>query len=494
MMRRCSILVVILAVSAFTPACSNYSGTLQSNTGGLISFLAPSDARAGGGDFVLTVNGGGFDKTTVVRWNGQNRTTTFVNSSQVTATITAADITQPGSATVDTFTKTLATGTGYNGLSNTVAFTISTVGNPVPTITAVTPNSAPASSADLQITVTGSNFLQGSGTTGASIVRWNAISLVTKFVSISQLAATVPKDLLLSPGTATITVFNSAPGGGTSPNGIRFTITAAAAAQSAMNTRASMGTSQSASAPAISGNGRFVVFTATATSSGQQDVFVQDTCAGVTESCSVTTTRLSVAADGGDANDSSRAPATSADGRYIAFESSATNLIAGETGGMQIFLRDTCFGSDTECVPSTILVSVDSDGALSGNDNVRPSISASGRFVAFLSITPDPSKNTTSQGAVAAGNVVGVQQVFVRDTCLGATRCTPRTVRISVHHIRGALENESGATSGGDSQPLRLALAGDGRSVVISAPGANVFTPSTPIADRIFVALTSPDR
>lgn len=499
MMRRSWILVLIpLAVCALTPACSNYSGTLQGNTGGIISFLAPSDARAGSGDFVLTVNGAGFDKTTVVRWNGQNRTTTLVSSSQVTATIMAADIAQPGTATVDTFTKTLATGTGYNGLSNTVAFTITAAGNPAPTITNVTPNTAPANSADLPITVTGTNYLQGSGGAGSSIVRWNAVSLSTRFVSAAQLTATVPKDFLLNPGTtpitATITVFNPAPGGGTSPNGLLFTIPAATAAHSA----ASIGASSSTSAPAISGNGRLVVFTATAPSGERQDVFVQDTCAGAPESCSAATTRVSVAADGGDANDSSGAPAISADGRYIAFESSATNLVASETSGTQIFLRDTCFGGDAACVALTILVSADSDGALGGNDNVRPSISASGRFVAFVSVTPDPSENSSAKSASAAGAAdgksAGVEQVFVRDTCIGAAQCTPRTVRVSLHNVKSALENESGAARVADSQSLRPALAGDGRSVAISAPAANVFTRSRTIADRVFLALTSPDR
>jgi hypothetical protein len=416
--------------------------------------------------------------------------------------IAAADIAQPGTATVDTFTKTLATGTGYNGLSNTITFTIAAAGNPLPTITNVTPNSASANSGELPVTVTGTNFLQGSSGAGASVVRWNAVSLTTRFVSATQLTATVPRDFLLSPGAATITVFNPMPGGGTSANGLPFTITATAAA----HRMASVGASFSTSAPAISGNGRLVVFTATAPSSERQNVFVQDTCAGATKSCRAATTLVSVSADGGDANDSSGAPAISADGRYIAFESSATNLVPMETSGRQIFLRDTCLG-DAACVPSTILVSVDSDGALGDNDNVSPSISASGRFVAFVSVTPDRSENTSAKNtnaesatragsgrAAADGKSARVEQVLVRDTCIGAAQCTPRTVRISLHNMKSALENESGATSGADSQSLRPALAGDGRSVAISAPDANVFTRSTTIADRVFLALTSPDR
>ena len=69
-------------------------------TGPLINSLAPTGASAGGPDFTLTVNGSDFDNGAVVRWNGADRTTTFVNGGQLTATIAAADIATPGTATV----------------------------------------------------------------------------------------------------------------------------------------------------------------------------------------------------------------------------------------------------------------------------------------------------------------------------------------------------------------------------------------------------------
>lgn len=473
-------LLIPLALGAFASACSNYSGTLQGNSGGVITFLSPADIRAGNGDFILTVNGAGFDKTTVVRWNGQNRTTTLINSSQVTAVITAADVAQPGTATIDTYTKTLATGTGYNGLSNTIAFTISPAGNPSPTITKVDPNSAPAKSPDLTLTVTGTNFLQG------SVINWNVAALATKFVSATQLTATVPASLLLVPGTATVTVFNPAPGGGTSPGGLTFTITPATAA--VPSSRAA--TSASLGAPAISGNGRFVAFTAA--SADRQDVFVQDTCAGVTEPCSVTTTRVSVAADGSDANGASHSPSISADGRYIAFESAATNLVASETSGTQIFLRDTCLGV-ADCTPSTVLISVDSEGLLGGNDNVNPSISASGRFVAFVSVTADPSNPGAKAGAAPVAADASFAQVFVRDTCIGAAQCTPRTVRISLHNIERPA-SELGDANNSAAFMAHPALASDGSRVAIAQPAANIFTPSTRISDDVFLALTNPNR
>ena len=178
----------------------------------------------------------------------------------------------------------------------------------------------------------------------------------------------------------------------------------------------------------------------------------------------------------GDPNDSSGAPSISADGRFIAFQSAATNLIAGGTRGTQIFLRDTCFGASGDCKPSTTVVSVDLNGALGDNDNLSPSISASGRFVAFVSVTPDRGPQKTP-----GGKSPSFEQVFVRDTCLGVAQCTPRTVRISLHN--GSDANPAGPVP---------AISGDGRRIAIPSPAANIFTPSEAIDDRVFLALTKP--
>ena len=65
-----------------------------------ITSLSPSSALAGGSAFTLTVNGGGFISGATVRWNGSDRTTTFVSNAQVQASISAADVTIPGAASV----------------------------------------------------------------------------------------------------------------------------------------------------------------------------------------------------------------------------------------------------------------------------------------------------------------------------------------------------------------------------------------------------------
>jgi hypothetical protein len=90
-----------------------------------ISTLSPASAVAGGPAFTLTVNGSGFVSGSVVRWNGSDRTTTFVSSTQLTAAIPASDIAVAGTAQVTVFNPAPGGGT-----SNAQTFTIVTVNNP----------------------------------------------------------------------------------------------------------------------------------------------------------------------------------------------------------------------------------------------------------------------------------------------------------------------------------------------------------------------------
>lgn len=99
--------------------------TSSNNPVPTITSLVPNTRQAGLGGFTLTVNGTNFVSTSVVRWNGSDRTTSFVNSGQVTATINAADVAVSGSANVSVFNP--APG---GGVSGTLPFTITT-GSPV---------------------------------------------------------------------------------------------------------------------------------------------------------------------------------------------------------------------------------------------------------------------------------------------------------------------------------------------------------------------------
>src|SRR3989449_11458052 len=80
------------------------------------------------------------------------------------------------------------------------------------------------------------------------------------------------------------------------------------------------------------------------------------------------------------------------DGRSVAFSSAATNLVENAPPGRQVYLLDTCAGAVDSCKPSTHLISTDANGALVGTESILPSVSSSGRFVAFLAITPSRSE------------------------------------------------------------------------------------------------------
>ncbi len=230
-------------------------------------------------------------------------------------------------------------------------------------------------------------------------------------------------------------------------------------------------------------DGRYVAYTAV--QDERAHIFLRDTCEGASSGCQPRTTLLSVAADGTGANDESHAPSMSSDGRYVAFSSAATNLVENPPPGRQIYLRDTCAGASGSCKPSTQLISLDSNGALVGAESILPSVSSSGRFIAFLSITPSHSSTPVSAESKSSANRSnsGYRQVFIRDTCLGAPNCTAKTTRIS-------LQPGDGIPSA--SKPAGPALSGNARHVAIAGGNvATLFTRSVAIDDRVFLAIAN---
>jgi len=235
--------------------------------------------------------------------------------------------------------------------------------------------------------------------------------------------------------------------------------------------------------PALSLDGRYVAYTALQNDRAQ--IFLRDTCEGAPVNCQPRTTLLSAAADGTPANDESHAPSMSSDGRYVGFSSAATNLAENVPPGRQVYLLDTCAGAGDSCKPSTHLISVDPNGALVGTESILPSVSSSGRFVAFLAVTPTRSANqaSTQLKTPANGSNSGYHQVFIRDTCLGATNCTPKTTRISLH---------PGDATASAAKPAGPVLSGNARHVaIVGASAATLFTRSVAVDDRIFLAIAN---
>ena len=166
-----------------------------------------------------------------------------------------------------------------------------------------------------------------------------------------------------------------------------------------------------------SADGRHVAFTSHASNLVAGDTntvvddFVHDRNTGLTE-------RVSVDSAGNQANGGSFHCAISGDGRYVVIESTATNLVPGDTNGQQdIFLRDRATGV-------TERVSVDTLGVQANGVSERPWVSSSGRYVAFQSLATN----------LVAGDTNGEQDIFVRDrggcTSTVSTYCTASTTSI----------------------------------------------------------------
>jgi hypothetical protein len=166
----------------------------------LISGVTPSSVEAGGGDFILTMDGAGFTNGSVVQLNNVSRPTTFVSPTRLTATISAADIAAAGTPQITVVNPSV-------GVSNAATLTVN---NPAPVIASLTPSVTLAGSGSLTLTVNGTGF------NASSVVRFANSNRATTFISTSQLTAQLTADDMRTAGVFALTVFNPTPGGGTS--------------------------------------------------------------------------------------------------------------------------------------------------------------------------------------------------------------------------------------------------------------------------------------
>src|SRR6266404_5539184 len=445
MKRFAAVCVLAFAAIFLFAGCNDYGNTFQGNTGASLTAISPSVISAvgsNGSDLTITLFGGPFVTKTVAQWNGKNLATTPTldansNVLNLKAVVPAALIANPGTANVNTISP--HSGSQNNGLSNTLAFIINPPPNPLPVLTSISPAAATPGSATLTLTITGTMFIPSSDPTGGSTVNWNAngtqSALATSSVTATQIQATIPASLLTAQTCALVSVFNPPAIPTVPPSGIGNPFSGGG------------GTSGSTPGFAVSTDSAFI------TNCNAQGVNPN----------AAKTSAIALAEE---------TPALGLDGRYVAYT-------ATQNGHAQIFLRDTCTGAATQCTPQTTLISADESGLLSGNDNLLPSISSSGRFVAFLSVTP------SKYPAKSAGNTnSGYRQVFVRDTCFGVTTaCTPATTRISL---------VPGDASSLQSKPAGPAISSSAQAVAVSSAATpTLFTRTVPIDDRVFLALTN---
>jgi len=196
----------------------------------------------------------------------------------------------------------------------------------------------------------------------------------------------------------------------------------------------------------MSADGRYVAFGSTATNlvvgdtNGSSDVFIHDLVTGET-------TCVSVASDGTQGNNSSGGNSISADGRYVAFISAASNLVVGDTNDTyDSFVHDRMTGETTR-------LSVASDGMQGNMGSWSTSISADGRYVAF----------TSEASNLVAGDTNGLEDIFMHD------RQTGETTRVSL------------ASDGSQANDLSRnpSISGDGRFVAFNSDASNLVVGDT---------------
>jgi Tol biopolymer transport system component len=207
-------------------------------------------------------------------------------------------------------------------------------------------------------------------------------------------------------------------------------------------------------APSISADGSYVALVSAASdmvagdSNGADDIFVYDELGGATG-------RVSVASSGAQANGASSQPAISADGRYVAFYSAASNLVSGDTNAVgDIFVHDRLAAATTR-------VSVDSAGAQANGASSQPAISANGRYVAFRSAASN----------LVSGDTNTRSDIFVYD------RTTAATKRISV-------DSAGTQTNGSSHEP---SLSSDGSVVAFHSTASNLVSGDTNGVVDVFV-------
>src|SRR6266508_6366946 len=221
------------------------------------------------------------------------------------------------------------------------------------------------------------------------------------------------------------------------------------------------GANHQSDVPAISADGRFIVFVSLADNlvpgdtNGFFDTFVHDRFTNTTE-------RVSVDSRGRQGNNDSGLvgvaayPAISADGRFVAFVSQADNLVSGDRNQQaDVFVRDRLLGT-TECV-SVSSNSEEDDGISEG-----PAITADGRLIVFQS---------DAQNLVPGGNpFLFVNQIYVHNRIEGTTEI------VSVNN----------AGEAGNSSSIRADISPDGRFVAFSSD-ANNLVPGLQFGHQVYL-------
>ena len=228
--------------------------------------------------------------------------------------------------------------------------------------------------------------------------------------------------------------------------------------------------------PSISGDGRYVAFGSAASNlvSGDTnstgDVFLYDTVA-------TTTRRVSVGTSGTQGNNESRSPSISADGRYVAFQSYASNLVSGDTNDTpDIFVYDTVANT-------TRRVSVDSNGTQSNQVSYlyrdAPSISADGSRVAFRSDATN----------LVSGDTNNASDIFLYDRTSGTENPWTGTPENDTYTYTGTANFTGSGLAGNDTIVGGIGndtlIGGTGNDSLVGGLGNDTYYVDSSRGDRI---------
>jgi hypothetical protein len=471
-----------------------------------VAILVPASATAGASQLDLRVYGQNLSPNSIVQWNGAPRATRFVKPGLVIASVSAADIAHIGSATVTAAIPGSGTGTAAFGATATSVLPFAVQASATPEL--------------LQRVSVADDGTDRHGTIPDPTVTTSVDGRYVAFASTAELTPDV------RPG-GYLEVFVRDTCAGVMSNCSPTTILASIGIPGSV--RPSGG-----EWPSITADGRYVTFDGAdldpTETIEQANVYLRDTCTNALDPCTPSTLRVSVADDGSEANAMSHSAKLTPDGRYLVFDSDASNLVAGDTNGVtDAFVRDTCLGAPGGCAPTTIRISLANDGS-EPNDRSgswvggSTAISDDGRFVAFPSLATnlttlsgpipavfvrDTVQSTTIRASVADDGTpltsVGLvsmsgdgryvafvssyslgscqspgvcSEVYVRDTCNNASpACSPSTTLISV--------SIDGQPASGRN--LAPAIGTDGRFVAFMSEATNLVTPATSGIWNLFI-------
>jgi Tol biopolymer transport system component len=215
--------------------------------------------------------------------------------------------------------------------------------------------------------------------------------------------------------------------------------------------------------PVVSSNGRFVAFESESADltpndfNNLTDVFVRDIVAG-------TTVRASEAFGGGDASDPCSSPSISDDGRYVAFQSVASNLVPSDfNGDSDVFVRDTLFNT-------TIRVSTDASGAEGSGDSQNGVISGDGLQVAF-----------DSDAALVPTDDFGFRDVYVKSWLAPS----PVVTRVSLEATGDPDEDSDLDDTDGNS--FNPSISQDGRFIAYISNASDLVIGDNNLQEDVFV-------